>query len=463
MSKATISRRISNQLLKKLSAEHNKVMRKDAQIGRPQVLQLHNLNFINETLEALIERGKGSSQIKTVSITKDDLKKARGIAEQAQERFVTSRKQIDVTKTLEYAHILEAIPHIAKDIRDGKSFIVSSFTATAEIKKSIVDFILKGKSKNLIKRVKAKIDRGHGAEGGTAVSSLQLAAAGSLASSKGIALDKTPGLDDYLENQFIEYGISLKNIEIIKDVLVDYQALVDSKGNLRADYVPIITFQDFYANRGIDAREEKLILKIVRKFFTETITADGLVNMKGSRSLREQIEDVIVNPIVTVAAKNKRVKTTAKKAPSSSKSGRKKAPSKQLKAGTAVIAAKRQAAKKSFKKTSAKDTQRSMFSVVSLINEKLPSTIRKNMRAPALQNQTGRFANSVRIMEAIQTEKGFPSLGYTYDKEPYQVFEQGRGKAPWANENRDPRTLIDKSIREIAAELALGRFYTRRL
>ena len=462
MSKTTVSKRISNQLLKKLSSDHNKVMRKEAQTGRPQVLQLHNLNFINETLEAFIERGKGSKQIKTVNITKDDVKKARGIAELAQAKFVKSRKQTDVTKTLEYAHLLEAVPHIAKDIRSGKSFLVSSFSATAEIKKSIVDFVLKDKSKTLRTRVKRKIDRGHGAGGGTAVSSLQLAAAGSLASSQGIDLAKTPGLDDYLESQFTEYGISLKNIEIIKEVLVDYQALVTKKGDLRADYIPIITFQDFYANRGIDAREEKLILDIVRKFFTQTITAQGLVDMEGSRSLRQQIEDVIVDPLVK-ASKNKRIKTTVKRRAVAPKAGRKKAPSQKLKAGTAVIAAKRKAAKKSFARKPAKDTQRSMFSVIALINEKLPTAVQKNMREPALENRSGRFANSVRIMEVTETRKGFPSLGYTYDKDPYEVFEQGRGRAPWANANRDPRALIDKSIREVAANLALGRFFTRRL
>ena len=283
-----------------------------------------------------------------------------------------------------------------------------------------------------------------------------------MASSQGIDLAKTPGLDDYLESQFTEYGISLKNIEIIKEVLVDYQALVTKKGDLRADYIPIITFQDFYANRGIDAREEKLILDIVRKFFTQTITAQGLVDMEGSRSLRQQIEDVIVDPLVK-ASKNKRIKTTAKRRAVAPKAGRKKAPSQKLKAGTAVIAAKRKAAKKSFARKPAKDTQRSMFSVIALINEKLPTAVQKNMREPALENRSGRFANSVRIMEVTETRKGFPSLGYTYDKDPYEVFEQGRGRAPWANANRDPRALIDKSIREVAANLALGRFFTRRL
>ncbi len=104
-----------------------------------------------------------------------------------------------------------------------------------------------------------------------------------------------------------------------------------------------------------------------------------------------------------------------------------------------------------------------MFSIISLINEKLPSTIQKNMKEPALVNRTGRFANSVRIMEVTETRQGYPSFGYMYQKDPYQVFEMGRGKAPWATDDRDPRKLIDSSIREIAANLALGRFYTRRI
>ena len=36
------------------------------------------------------------------------------------------------------------------------------------------------------------------------------------------------------------------------------------------------------------------------------------------------------------------------------------------------------------------------------------------------------------------------------------------GNTRWATPERDPRILIDKSIREIAAQFAIGRFYTRR-
>ena len=102
------------------------------------------------------------------------------------------------------------------------------------------------------------------------------------------------------------------------------------------------------------------------------------------------------------------------------------------------------------------------LALLASINKELPETVRKNMNSPSLQNQTGRFADSVRATDIMATNKGFPSIGYTYQRDPYQVFEDGAGAPPWANGQRDPRSLIDKSIREIAAEFAVGRFYTRR-
>ena len=110
-------------------------------------------------------------------------------------------------------------------------------------------------------------------------------------------------------------------------------------------------------------------------------------------------------------------------------------------------------------KTSANST----IGLAALINAKLSKTVQENMRYPALVNRTGRFAQSVRVVDAITTTQGFPSIGYTYQKNPYQIFEDGAGKAPWANGQRDPRKLIDLSVREIAAGLLHGRFYTRRV
>ena len=93
----------------------------------------------------------------------------------------------------------------------------------------------------------------------------------------------------------------------------------------------------------------------------------------------------------------------------------------------------------------------------------MPRTVAENMGAPGLENRTGTFASSVRVTDVSRTAQGHPSIGYTYQRNPYQIFETGTGTPPWATPARDPRTLVDASIREIAQELAVGRFYTRRV
>ena len=100
--------------------------------------------------------------------------------------------------------------------------------------------------------------------------------------------------------------------------------------------------------------------------------------------------------------------------------------------------------------------------IMTELNKKLPSKVRENMQAPALENRTGRFANSVKITDVVQTPKGYPSIGYTYQKDPYEVFEMGN-KGNWATPERDPRKLIDRSIRELATDIMLGRLFTRRV
>jgi hypothetical protein len=84
------------------------------------------------------------------------------------------------------------------------------------------------------------------------------------------------------------------------------------------------------------------------------------------------------------------------------------------------------------------------------------------MKFPRLENRTGNFAGSVRVTDVSTTRQGYASIGYTYEKNPYQVFESSSGTR-FSSAERDPRSLIDKSIREIAAQLVTTRLYTRRL
>tara|TARA_B100000575_G_C23110658_1_gene641548 strand:- start:484 stop:1914 length:1431 start_codon:yes stop_codon:yes gene_type:complete len=108
------------------------------------------------------------------------------------------------------------------------------------------------------------------------------------------------------------------------------------------------------------------------------------------------------------------------------------------------------------------ENRESPINLMVLINSKLPQTVLKNMGAPRLENRTGTFASSVRAVDASRTPQGFPSIGYTYQRQPYGVFEASSGSR-FASVDRDPRTLIDASIREIAAQLVTGRLYTRRV
>ena len=100
------------------------------------------------------------------------------------------------------------------------------------------------------------------------------------------------------------------------------------------------------------------------------------------------------------------------------------------------------------------------LALIAEFNRRLPQALARNMQSPALNYRTGRFANSVEVLDVNTTAQGFLSFGYTYQKYPYQTFEPGYAMG---DPDRDPRKLIDRTMREIAVEFAMGRFYTRRL
>lgn len=101
-------------------------------------------------------------------------------------------------------------------------------------------------------------------------------------------------------------------------------------------------------------------------------------------------------------------------------------------------------------------------SLIAILNKKLPEQVAGNMGSPGLNYRTGRLANSSEIVNIETTKDGYPSIVYSYQRDPYDVFDKTLGKAPWNTPSRDPRTLVDRSVREIVQEMAIGRFYTRR-
>ena len=173
-----------------------------------------------------------------------------------------------------------------------------------------------------------------------------------------------------------------------------------------------------------------------------------LLNIKGSPSIRDDLEDAFVETLDP----NKKSKRRKSK---STKNTKTKGPS-------GVKTKKPRGAKHKAPRTARSNSSIASqpLQLIGILNQQLPKVVGQNMQRPALQKRTGRLAASVRVVDMVQTPQGFPSIGYTYMKNPYQTFEPGYAQG---SQDFDPRRLIDKSIRDIALDFAIGRFYTRRV
>ena len=81
------------------------------------------------------------------------------------------------------------------------------------------------------------------------------------------------------------------------------------------------------------------------------------------------------------------------------------------------------------------------------IDNKLSAEVRRNMGRPSLQNRTGRFSNSVKLLSLTEAKNTIMAK-YTYLLSPYQTFEN-TGKKRWPMAY-NPKPLIAKSIRNLA-------------
>jgi hypothetical protein len=109
-----------------------------------------------------------------------------------------------------------------------------------------------------------------------------------------------------------------------------------------------------------------------------------------------------------------------------------------------------------------KATAPSLLSLHNLLNLKLEQVVRENMGTGSSKNvlnyRSGRFAQSVEVVNVSESRSGAVTAFYTYMKNPYATFSQG-GKQQYPR-SRDPKTLISKSIRQVAQELAVNRLRT---
>lgn len=100
-----------------------------------------------------------------------------------------------------------------------------------------------------------------------------------------------------------------------------------------------------------------------------------------------------------------------------------------------------------------------LTSLRDLINEQLQSVVSANMgdgnSRNVLNYRTGRLASSAKVEYLTESRAGMITAFYSYMKNPYATFSQGgRQSTPGS---RDPKLLISKSIREIAATQVANR------
>jgi len=433
MSRQSFERAFQKPLLRKLDAEARKAVTRQ----RGQLLILAD----TKDLEAVILASTGTKP--KASQLKKALELAKKHARKLQSNFKTRNKR-------RYNAIVAKLPEIRlSHTLNEDMFIVSSFSRSiTTIKNTMLKtLVAEGAiTSEQSKDVSKNLHKGHGSSG-NAVSQVQIASSVS-------ALDApTKKLLLYnLEGAFRSGDLDKISHREIKRLITDGEQIVTKKGKLTANYVSVIAFQSGRDNIK-DSAEEKAVKAVFRKFIGD-LTPE-LLNMQGSSTLKEKSAAMVVNKFkgkkgVKVNSKSVKMHTKTKVSSKGTVS----------KASVALSAKKLKTAKKKEKAKSSAASQ--PLQLLGLINQKLPETVRKNMQSPALVNRSGRFAESVKVTEIAQTPKGFPSIGYTYQRNPYQVFEEG-SKGNWSNGDRDPRDLIDKSIREIATQFAIGRFYTRRV
>lgn len=100
--------------------------------------------------------------------------------------------------------------------------------------------------------------------------------------------------------------------------------------------------------------------------------------------------------------------------------------------------------------------------ILSTINKMLALQVKKHMYAPRLVYRTGRFANSVKILDIEESKNNNLTFIYSWQRSPYSVFSKYYGKQPWQTPARDPDDLSVLAISELVKQYFKERVYYRR-
>jgi hypothetical protein len=243
--------------------------------------------------------------------------------------------------------------------------------------------------------------------------------------------------------------------------------LAEVKTNPRVQLLKEINFkaevrvreQGVDSNRRVQSKQEFQLINSIKKQFRLLIAKEDWGRFSTSPSAIDITRDSVLDTARKAGFKVKKTTSESRKKSSYKTSTQvKKSASTVREKDTGVVVNK----KSGTRARAERPTSRNWLQLLPMINSRLTETVAKNMRSPRLNFRTGRFAQSARVVNVEQTRQGLPSFVFDYERDPYDVFDRTLGRSPWNTPQRDPRALVDQSIREIAREMAIGRFFTRR-
>lgn len=274
-----------------------------------------------------------------------------------------------------------------------------------------------------------------------------------------------------LEKQLEEEDLATSNLKTAKyslyakykkrtnNYLVEMQLVEDNEAAGRAQATLSKAIRKYlnpgavtFTSKGIKFTEGEAEQR-VRRLMEDNV--EKLIGTKGSPSMLDLIQASVIDTLNGKAISNKQyVSPLVKIAESKPAKIDTRAVTAQIKKELAQVKKLKKSVKAvpKFKKPTPETFN--LTNLQFLINQQLQDVISANMgdgsRRDILNYRTGRLAASAKVESMIQSRAGMITAFYSYMKYPYATFSQGgRQSSP---RTRDPKLLIAKSIREIAAQ-----------
>jgi hypothetical protein len=208
----------------------------------------------------------------------------------------------------------------------------------------------------------------------------------------------------------------------------------------------VVTLHTFDVNQQFSNEEASIFAELQRKIAmlaSKPLVASYMRDMVSSNTMLEDIEQAIVSTLRTGKVNLKRHGPKKGNTPKKQVSNKQNLPAKQK------ITGKTKASKETT------ESSVNLLSLQSILNSQLQDVISANMgdgsSKSLLNYRTGRFASTAEVKRLSISRDGMITAFYDYMKNPYATFSTG-GKQEYPR-SRDPKLLISRSIRQIAAQV----------